>query len=180
VMSSGPRYRLLPPVLLGLAASVLAACAAWLPAQTAAVQPRLPPSPPHAAVPHPAHKPTPPSAAPEEASSEPGSQPLAAIGPEAALPGVGSATAAAPQARELIGLDEPAATSLLGEAAERTEKPPATIWRYRTANCELDLYFYLDVRGGRMRTLHYAFKGDTTDAGKRLDCLRELVAARNG
>lgn len=179
-MGSGCRDRLLPPALLGLAVSVLAACAAWPPAQTAVVQSRPAPPPPHAAVPHPARKPTPPSAVPEEASSEPGSQPLAAAGPEAALPGVSSSTAAAPQARELIGLDEPAATSLLGEAAERSEQPPATIWRYRTANCELDLYFYLDVRSGRMRTLHYAFKGATTDAGKRLSCLRELFAARNG
>jgi hypothetical protein len=182
VIGSGRRDRLLPPALLGLAAGALAACAAWpvqQSAQTAAVQSR-PSSPPHAPVPHPTRKPAPPSATPEEAGSEPSSQPLAAVGPEAVPPGVGSATDAAPQARELIGLDEPAATRLLGEAAERTEQPPAAIWRYRTATCELDLYFYLDVRTGRMRTLHYAFKGDTTDARKRMNCLRELVAARNG
>jgi hypothetical protein len=181
-MASGCRDRLLPPALLGLAASVLASCAAWpvqQTAQTAAVQPR-PASPPHAPVPHPARKPTPPPAAPEQAGSEPSSQLSAAVGPEVAPPGVGSASDAAPEAHELIGLDEPAATRLLGEAAEQTEQPPAAIWRYRTANCELDLYFYLDVRSGRMRTLHYAFKGDTTDARKRMSCLRELVAARNG
>jgi len=182
VIGSGCRDRLLPPALLGLAASVLASCAAWpvqQPGQTAAVQPR-PPFPSHAPVPHPARKPTPPSAAPEEAGSEPSGHPLAAVGPEAAPPSVGSATDAAPRTHELIGLDEPGATLLLGAAAERTEQPPATIWRYRAASCELDLYFYLDVRTDTMRTLHYAFKGDTTDARKRMSCLRELVAARNG
>ena len=78
----------------------------------------------------------------------------------------------------LIGLDQPAATRLLGAAVERTEQPPATIWRYKTATCELDLFFYLDLRSGRMRTLHYTFKGDATDAARRQNCLRELVAAR--
>jgi hypothetical protein len=101
------------------------------------------------------------------------------IRPDAAGSAVGSVVVPTPQAHELIGLDEPAAAHLLGEAAERIEQPPAKIWRYRSANCELDLYFYLDVRSGRMRTLHYAFKGDASDTGKRQSCLRELVAARD-
>ena len=86
---------------------------------------------------------------------------------------------ASPQVKELIGLDQPAATRLFGTAAERSEEPPAMIWRYKTANCELDLFFYLDLRSGRMRTLHYAFKGDATDSARRRNCLRAL-AARNG
>ena len=80
---------------------------------------------------------------------------------------------------ELIGLDQPAATRLFGTAAERSEEAPATIWRYKTANCELDLFFYLDLRSGRMRTLHYAFKGDAADSAHRQSCLRDL-ATRNG
>jgi hypothetical protein len=164
---------------------VLAACGTVQvqpPAQTAAIQPRqqpapvaLPSNPP---VPLPARKPAPPPAA-AAPSSEPGSQALAMGGPEAVGPAVGSAVATAPQARDLIGLDEPAATRLLGEATEQSDQPPARIWRYKTATCELDLYFYLDLRSGRMRTLHYVFKGDTTDTGKRQNCLRDLVAARN-
>jgi hypothetical protein len=99
-------------------------------------------------------------------------------------PGVSTAapspTAVAfPQVQELIGLDQPAATRLLGTAVERSEEPPATIWRYKTANCELDLFFYLDLRSGRMRTLHYAFRGDATDSARRQNCLRDL-AARKG
>jgi hypothetical protein len=79
---------------------------------------------------------------------------------------------------ELIGLDQPAATRLFGPAAERSEEPPATVWRYKSATCELDLFFYLDLRSGRMRTLHYALKGGTSDAAQRQNCLRSLIAAR--
>jgi hypothetical protein len=95
--------------------------------------------------------------------------PAAAAGPTAV---------ASPHAEELIGLDQPAATRLFGPA-ERSEEPPATLWRYKTANCELDLFFYLDLRSGRMRTLHYAFKGEATDPAHRQNCLRDL-AARKG
>jgi hypothetical protein len=79
--------------------------------------------------------------------------------------------------KDLIGLDQPAATRLFGAAVERSEEPPATIWRYKTATCELDLFFYLDLRSGRMRTLHYAFGGDAIDTSRQQNCLRELAAA---
>jgi hypothetical protein len=84
-----------------------------------------------------------------------------------------------PQASELIGLDEPAATRLLGAAAEQFEQPPAAVWRYKNATCELDLFFYLDLRSNRMRTLHYALKGNGGDTAKRQDCLNSLHAARS-
>ena len=90
----------------------------------------------------------------------------------------GPAAVASPQVQELIGLDQPAATRLFGTAGERNEEPPATVWRYKTANCELDLFFYLDLRSGRMRTLHYAFKGDATDSAGRQNCLRDLAARK--
>jgi hypothetical protein len=180
-MGAGWRYRLLLPALLGLGASALVSCGAEQAPQapqTAAVQP-----PPQAApmtplrrpaVPHPARKPTPPPAT-DGQGSESGNQALAAVAPEAA----GPPAVTAPPAPELIGLDEAAATRLLGEATERTEQSPGMIWRYKTAACELDLYFYLDLRSGRMRTLHYAFKGDAADPAKRQNCLRDLVAARD-
>ncbi len=98
-----------------------------------------------------------------------GPEPAMHVPPTPALP---------PRASELIGLDQPAATHLFGTATEKSEAPPATVWRYRTATCELDLYFYLDLRSGRMRALHYAFKGDPADPAGRQDCLRSLVVAR--
>lgn len=86
--------------------------------------------------------------------------------------------AAPPQNGELIGIDQRKAARLFGTASEKIEEPPATVWRYKSPNCELDLFFYLDLRSGHMRTLHYAFKGDVEDTGKRQDCLRAIVAAR--
>lgn len=64
---------------------------------------------------------------------------------------------------------------LLGVASEKLDAAPAMIWRYSNATCELDLYFYLNLRSGKMRTLHYVFKRD--HSGKE-DCLRSLVVAR--
>ena len=98
---------------------------------------------------------------------------MALASPEPAAP-------APPATSELIGLDQPAATHLLGPATEQSEAPPATIWRYRNASCELDLFFYLDLRSGKMRTLHYAFKGETADPTSHQDCLRSLIVARGG
>jgi hypothetical protein len=100
------------------------------------------------------------------------------IPPEPAGPGLSPTVPPPPQAKELIGLDQTGATRLLGAATERTEEPPATVWRYKTATCQLDLYFYLDLRSGRMRTLHYTLQGDATDSAGRQNCLREIVAAR--
>jgi hypothetical protein len=81
---------------------------------------------------------------------------------------------------ELIGLDESGATRLLGPATEKSDEPPATVWRYKTASCELDLFFYLDLRSGRMRTLHYASKGKGADAARSQECLRSVTASRGG
>jgi hypothetical protein len=115
--------------------------------------------------------PEPAAGAPRQGPSSPSPETAVtstAAGPAASLP---------PQTGELIGLDQPAATRLFGPAPERSEEPPATVWRYKSATCELDLFFYLDLRSGRMRTLHYALKGDGADTGRQ-DCLRSLAVAR--
>ena len=85
-----------------------------------------------------------------------------------------------PSQPELIGLDQSGAMRLLGPATEKSDEPPATVWRYKTASCELDLFFYLDLRSGRMRTLHFSFKGEGTEVARRQECWRSLVASRGG
>ena len=82
-------------------------------------------------------------------------------------------------ASELVGLDQPEVTRLLGAAAEQFERPPAMVWRYKNATCELDLFFYLDLRSNRLRTLHYAVKGDGGNPARRQDCLESLHVARS-
>ena len=182
VAKRGWRRLLLDPALLGLGASVLISCAEQPPPPppvTAAVEPPQPPAPkaPSRVVPHPPRKPNLPPATGGPAP-EADDEALAMIAPEPGGPGARPTVASPPQAKELIGLDQTAATRLFGAAAERTEEPPATVWRYKTATCELDLFFYLDLRSGRMRALHYAFKGDAADGARRQNCLSELVATR--
>lgn len=164
-------------VLVGLGVGMLGGCAQQPPAapppQTAAVQP--PPSapqspPPRRVFPLPPRKPGPPPEA---------SGPEADAGNETA-PLSPSGLAHIPSAIELIGLDEAAATELFGSAAQQFDAPPAKIWRYGSANCELDLTFYLDLRTGKMRTLNYAFKGVPDGPAGRQNCLRSLVVPRRG
>jgi outer membrane biosynthesis protein TonB len=162
------------------------------PQVTATIQPPQQPAPkmPSLVVPRPVRKPSPPQATENPPAEGPSPKAdegtLAMIPPEPARPVPSpavaspplSAVARPPQVKELIGLDQPAATHLFGAAVERAEEPPASVWRYKTATCELDLFFYLDLRTGRMRTLHYTFKGDAADSIARQNCLRDLAAAR--
>lgn len=194
LMGAERRGLLLYLVLLGVTVGILGSCATEQrpPPQTSAVRPLPPPAPENVVrprpVPRPARKPAPP--APVEGPASPTGASLV-LPPPTSLLTPGAATTPAsippveagpppPEASELIGLDQPAATRLFGPAAERSEEPPATVWRYKTASCELDLFFYLDLSSGRMRTLHYALKGGGADTTRRRDCLRSLVASRGG
>lgn len=162
---------------MSLGVSVLAACAEKpppTPQPAVAIEPPPlppPPQPRRRVFPLPAHKPSPP---PENEPGGPES------GPEAMALASPEPVVRTPSTSELIGLDQGAATHMLGAATEQSDAPPATIWRYRTATCELDLFFYLDLRSGKMRTLHYAFKGEPADSAGRQDCLRSLIVARGG
>lgn len=194
------RRSLAYPALLGLGAGVLASCAVeepQPPPQTSAVRP-LPPRPgvptAHDLAPRPARKPIPPPPAGIPAPA-PGGEALATTGSNSTEGAAGPETSAsssdvagistsppgqAPSQAELIGLDQPSATRLFGAATEKSDEPPATVWRYKTASCELDLFFYLDLRSGRMRTLHYSFGGESAEETRRQECLRSLIASRGG
>jgi hypothetical protein len=122
-----------------------------------------------APIPLPEHKPVPP---PEPGEPAPADE-VAAMTPQATPP-TGSLPPYPSQSSELIGLDQQKAVRLFGIAAQTSQNPPATVWRWRSGTCELDLYFYLDLRSGEMRSLHYVFKGDATG---QQDCLRSLALA---
>jgi hypothetical protein len=196
------RWSLVYPALLSLGAGVLASCAPDKPQpapQISAV--RLLPSRPetpvvHDAAPRPARKPIPPLPAGTPAP-EPDREDLAMTGPKAEEGAAGpensspssdlAALSTSPGRQgqvtsqpELIGLDQSGAMRVLGQATEKSDEPPATVWRYKTASCELDLFFYLDLRSGRMRTLHYSFKGEGGEVARRQECWRSLIASRGG
>jgi len=189
------RGLLIYPALIGLVASSLAACTGqwpYSPWQFSAARPLASAPPPPS---RPIRKHKPPSATDAPAPDAGGevaawAEPAAAMpapGPTSTLPpsGPGAASlsdapatnSSLPKASELIGLDQPEVTRLLGAAAEQFEKPPAMVWRYKNTACELDLYFYLDLHSNRMRTLHYAAKEN--DPAKRQDCLASLRVAQS-
>jgi hypothetical protein len=88
--------------------------------------PALAPRPPAAAAPAPS------------AASEP---------PAPAAP----AAASVPDARILTGMALAEVVALLGEPDFRRSEPPAELWQYRSADCVLDLFFYADAGGYRVR-----------------------------
>jgi hypothetical protein len=169
---------------MSLGVGILISCAEKPPPpapQTVAVPPPLAPPPRPAPrrreFPVPARKPTPPPAN-DASGSDTADEALAMAGPESTVRPPEAVTLP-PRPSKLIGLDQLAATHLFGTATEQSEAPPATVWRYRNASCELDLFFYLDLRSGKMRTLHYTFKGEAVDPAQQQVCLRSLVAGRS-
>jgi len=68
----------------------------------------------------------------------------------------------------LVGLDEKQLTALLGAPSEQEEPTPGKIWRYRRANCTLDITLFPDVLTRTYRSLAYEVtSNDNTAEGKR-------------
>jgi len=76
----------------------------------------------------------------------------------------------------LIGLDQPQIESLLGTPEQRSEAAPARIWHYAGRNCELEVYFYMDLKSQVMRALHYEVKSNEPSEPTRERCFSDLVA----
>lgn len=194
---AGWRALLTSLAFMSLGASMLAACTSqwpYSPWQISATQSQAPvsqlPSRPIRK-----HKPPPATGAPapdaggevlaqaDPAAAMPTSRPTFAFSPPASAASSSTYTPAtnspSHQSRGVVGLDQPEVTRVLGAATEQFEQPPAMVWRYKNATCQLDLFFYLDLRSNRLRTLHYAVKGDGGDPAKRQDCLESLRVARS-
>ena len=153
--------------LAGLVA-VIAGCAEQPPPAPASAVPAVRPAPRpvivHRRPPVPKHKPTSPS---REEAGPIETQPEAPASPQPVAVG--------PSATELVGLDEQRAAQLLGPAAATDTRSPATVWHYKSSRCELDLAFYMEMRSGRMRTLHYDFKGSADNSEQRRACLKTII-----
>jgi hypothetical protein len=193
---AGRRPLLLYLALLSSAAGAVASCVGNEGRQSSAGG-LLPPAQDNlglSSIPRPARKPAPPPSAEPAPSDEEETTAMASPNPSRLVPATPSSkpsgseaipTSLGPsgspplQTSELIGLDQSAATRLFGPATERSDRPPATVWRYKNAACELDLFFYLDLRSGQMRTLHYAVTAGGDDTATRQDCLKSLLAQRN-
>src|SRR5260221_2708180 len=119
--------------------------------QVAVVGPRTPPRP--------SHKPSPPAV-----------QPPTDTPPAAASENV--------DPDRVIGLEESDAANWLGEPSARSDAPPATIWRYLSKDCQIDVYFYLDLQRGVMRVLHYEVRSVDSVERRPERCFQQLVGER--
>ena len=134
-------------------------------------------SPPRKAMPrHPrpvAHPATPATAPGVEAAAPA----VAAPEPEAveAQPAESQTAYAVPSSADLVGLDQQRAVALLGPAAQTDTRSPATVWHYKSGRCELDIAFYMEMRSGRMRSLHYDFRGEAANPEQRRACLKSII-----
>jgi hypothetical protein len=102
---------------------------------------------------------------PKEATPEP---PSADSKATEAPPGV-------PPATELVGIDQQGVSELLGPAMMTDSPGPAIVWHYKSSRCELDLVFYMEMRSGQMRTLHYDFKSGAENPQQRQACLKTIM-----
>jgi hypothetical protein len=126
----------------------------------------------------------PPSVAPGPPPPRPPRKPAppqATVPVPAAVPVVPPPPGPPPAAFDrLNGLDPVSTVAWLGEPRQRAEAPPATIWRYMSRDCELDVYFYLDLRTNQLRALHYELRSQDHDAAERPQqrCYEQLVSER--
>lgn len=149
----------------------LEACAWWFPQQGAplpkAQTGEQPPHEPEPPPPPPPRKPPVPVAAPAQAPQTP---------PEEIAKAVAEPLPPVADPNDLIGLDQPQTEALLGLPSERSEAAPGRIWRYAGRNCELEIYFYLDLKSQVMRALHYEVKSHDPAEPTRDRCFADLVA----
>jgi hypothetical protein len=117
---------------------------------------------------------TTPDAAPADAASLP-QQPLEPMPPEPAASPPEQTALAVPPTTELLGLDPQHTRELLGPAAQTRNQSPATVWHYKSGRCELDLSFYMEMKSGQMRALHYDFRGGADSPEQRQACLRSII-----
>lgn len=64
-------------------------------------------------------------------------------------------TPAPPPDLKVVGLSQDEIQSLLGQPSTTADRPPAKVWQYRSGDCVVDIYFYLDVGRNAFYALHY-------------------------
>ena len=56
---------------------------------------------------------------------------------------------------KVVGLSQDDVEGVLGAPSATLDRPPAKVWEYRSGNCTVDIYFYLDVGRNAFYALHY-------------------------
>lgn len=69
---------------------------------------------------------------------------------------------------KLMGLSYVDTEAAAGKPIETREEPPATVWRYQTDECVIDVFFYMDLATKQFRAVAY----DVQPAKKTADAQR--------
>lgn len=83
-----------------------------------------------------------------------------------------------PSPSSLVGLDEKEVVRMLGQPERVQSKPPATVWSYTADDCELDVFFYLDLASERFRVLAYEVNAVRGSQEMKKVCLGRIQSAR--
>jgi hypothetical protein len=78
---------------------------------------------------------------------------------------------------KLIGMSQEETTAILGRPVSVANLAPATVWSYRSAGCELDVFFYMDLGARMFRVLAYEMKAIRQDAQAERNCVGRIRAA---
>lgn len=99
-----------------------------------------------------------PPPAPQAAPSQPAAateQPDVAYAPPARAPAKPPAVVKNLEPAKLMGMTYNDAEAAAGKPAEMRDEPPATVWRYRTEDCLVDVFFYMDLATKQFRAVTY-------------------------
>lgn len=71
---------------------------------------------------------------------------------------------------KLMGLTFDDAEAAAGKPADTREEPPATVWRYQTDDCMIDVFFYMDLATKQFRAVAYDVKPTKKTADAQRIC----------
>lgn len=80
------------------------------------------------------------------------------------------------QPEALVGLSQDQARHMLGSPLSHEEESSAIVWRYARSNCDLRLFFFMDVTSHDFRTLSYDMTSTGHDPNDPQRCLTHLAA----
>ena len=114
----------------------------------------------------PAARPPAPAPAPAAPATDP---PVAAVVPPVRAP-VKPPVMKNLEPAKLMGLTYEDAEAAAGKPAATREEPPATVWRYQTEDCVVDVFFYMDLATKQFRAVSYDVKPSKKTADAQRVC----------
>ena len=80
----------------------------------------------------------------------------------------------------LVGLSPDEVQAVIGRPVTVADRAPAKIWSYRSRECAVDVFFYLDVGSSTFRALTLDLKDARGKATRAPHCLGSIQAMNHG